>query len=594
MPDRCACRGLASLSIAAFAFFSIVLFGLPLCAHSQQTEPASPVTPPAPPDTRVTALPTLDELESQGAVIGAIGIINGNVFDTSDPKEDRALFRLANSLRFHTRQDVIRRQLLFKSGSRLSVRLIQESERILRSNHYIYDAKIVPVNYHDGVVDLEVRTRDVWTLKPGISFGRSGGQNSTRFELEESNLLGWGKEITFSHDSNVDRAETMVRYTDPQVFGSWVGLTAGYSSNSDGQERELSLSRPFYAFDTRRAAGISGLDWDRVDSLYNLGEVVEKFAHAQKRFQVFGGYSKGVTNGWVQRLTYGVAYESDTFTAIPDPLSAPVLPENRKFVYPFVGYDWVQERFEKRHNQSQIGRTEDVFTGAFLRTFLGLAGTAFGSDRNALMLGLQGGGSFESADASTTLLLSSQGAARIESGALRNASLQTDARFYWRMTERQLLFGALTGVVTKDLDEDQQLVLGGDEPGLRNPVLEGPGLRAPLIRPDIVSLRGYPLRYQDGASMALLTVEHRYYTPWYLFRILYVGGAAFADVGRTWGRGTTGAASDGLLKDVGFGLRLGNSRSAFGSVIHVDLAFPIGGPSNIDKVQFIVETKASF
>ena len=94
--------------------------------------------------------------------------------------------------------------------------------------------------------------------------------------------------------------------------------------------------------------------------------------------------------------------------------------------------------------------------------------------------------------------------------------------------------------------------------------------------------------------MALLTVEHRYYTPWYLFRILYVGGAAFADVGRTWGRGTTGAASDGLLKDVGLGLRFGNSRSSFGNVIHADLAFPLGAPTGISHVQFVIETKASF
>jgi outer membrane protein assembly factor BamA len=250
--------------------------------------------------------------------------------------------------------------------------------------------------------------------------------------------------------------------------------------------------------------------------------------------------------------------------------------------------------FEERRNQSQIGRTEDLFTGMFLRTFLGLASTEFGSDRDSLLLGLQAGDSFENLDASKTLLISTQGATRFERGDLHNASLQTDARFYWRAAERQLFFGALTGVITKNLDAEQQLVLGGDQSGLRNTVLQGPGLRVPLVQPDTVSLRGYPLRYQDGSSMALLTLEHRYYTPYYLFRILYVGGAAFMDVGRTWGRGTTGAGSAGLLKDAGIGLRFGNSRSAFGSVIHVDLAFPLGGPTGIDKVQFIVETKASF
>jgi hypothetical protein len=49
-----------------------------------------------------------------------------------------------------------------------------------------------------------------------------------------------------------------------------------------------------------------------------------------------------------------------------------------------------------------------------------------------------------------------------------------------------------------------------------------------------------------------------------------------------------------VLKDVGFGLRLGNSRSALGNVIHVDLAFPINADPSIKKVQLLIEAKRSF
>ncbi len=68
----------------------------------------------------------------------------------------------------------------------------------------------------------------------------------------------------------------------------------------------------------------------------------------------------------------------------------------------------------------------------------------------------------------------------------------------------------------------------------------------------------------------------------------------FFDAGRTWGTDVTGATSDGLLKDVGLGVRLGSSRSAFGNVIHIDLAFPLDGGDDIDSVQFVIETKARF
>jgi hypothetical protein len=55
-----------------------------------------------------------------------------------------------------------------------------------------------------------------------------------------------------------------------------------------------------------------------------------------------------------------------------------------------------------------------------------------------------------------------------------------------------------------------------------------------------------------------------------------------------------GNSDPGLLRDIGFGLRLGNSRSGLGNVLHVDVAFPLDGVSAIDKVQFLIETKQSF
>ena len=86
-----------------------------------------------------------------------------------------ALFRLANTLHIKTRPRVIRRQLLFKSGDRYVRRVVDETERILRTNSYFYDAWIQPVRYHDGKVDLKVTTKDVWTLNPGFNYSRSGG-----------------------------------------------------------------------------------------------------------------------------------------------------------------------------------------------------------------------------------------------------------------------------------------------------------------------------------------------------------------------------------------------------------------------------------
>jgi len=63
----------------------------------------------------------------------------------------------------------VRWQLLFVPGDKYSRRVLQESERLLRQASYFYDASIEPIAYHDGKVDVVVRTRDVWTLDPQVS-----------------------------------------------------------------------------------------------------------------------------------------------------------------------------------------------------------------------------------------------------------------------------------------------------------------------------------------------------------------------------------------------------------------------------------------
>jgi hypothetical protein len=68
----------------------------------------------------------------------------------------------------------------------------------------------------------------------------------------------------------------------------------------------------------------------------------------------------------------------------------------------------------------------------------------------------------------------------------------------------------------------------------------------------------------------------------------------FFDAGRTWGTAPLATPSVGLLKDAGFGLRIGNSRSGLGNVIHVDLAFPFGADASIKNVQFLVQTEERF
>ena len=138
-------------------------------------------------------VPEDEELEAGGAVIGNIVLEKRNIFDLSDPKENKWLYRWANRLHVVTRDKVIRNQILFENGDAYSGRLLEETERIVRSNRFIYDARVEPIRYEDGVVDVKVMTQDVWSLTPDVSFSRSGGENRTALGIEETNLLGRGQ-----------------------------------------------------------------------------------------------------------------------------------------------------------------------------------------------------------------------------------------------------------------------------------------------------------------------------------------------------------------------------------------------------------------
>ncbi len=550
-----------------------------MLATQSMADDTVPVLPPpmtrtesAEPDPVAASLPDLEQLQAQGAVVGEIVIVNGDVFDTTLPAENNLLFRLANKLHIETRPEVVRGQLLFRSGDPLIARQVRESERILRANDYLFDARITPLRLQDGKVDLLVRTRDVWTLKPGISFGRSGGENSTGIEFQESNLLGLGKELQVGFTRDVDRDVKRIHYFDPHLQGSWNRLLLAYEDNSDGRLRHFGFDRPFFSLDTSWSAGVEFKDWDRIDSRYDLGEVVDRYEHREEDISLFSGWSQGLSNGWIRRTIVGAAYENDRFDSVAAPDSAAVLPQDRLLAYPFVEVAFLEDAFEERRNQDQIERTEDLYTGTYWLGRIGYASRDFGSDRDAVMIRTQAGTSIERGEQNAhTVLLGLNGSTRIEDGEIRNGVLTALARYYWRTSARQLFFASLSGTVSEELDADRQLLLGGDN-----------------------GLRGYPLRYQDGSARALLTLEHRVYTNYYLFRLFHLGGAVFFDMGRTWGHGTVATSSEGLLKDVGIGLRLGSSRSSFGNVIHLDLAFPLDGDDSIDVVQFLVETKQSF
>ena len=514
--------------------------------------------------------PDSKTLEQDAASIGEITLEKSTVFDLSNPDENNWLYRLANRLHIVTQDKVIRKQLLFQSGDAYSKRLVDESERILRQNRYFFDAEIKPVRYHDGIVDVVVMTRDVWTLSPDISVSRSGGENRTKIGLEETNLLGRGQLLRVARIENVDRTSRSFEFGDRHLGKSWVSAFLKIADNSDGKSNLLSVIRPFYALDTRWSAGGWLVDDDRRSALYVLGEEAAEYQHKRDYVSAFGGWSKGLQNDWVRRWTAGIVHDDNRFSPVVTPTLPAVIPEDRRLVYPFIGLEVVENEFETSRNRDQIGKTEDFFMGSRLSASLGWSDESLGADRDALIYSARASRGFGSLEESA-LFLSASVDGRLESGHAVNATVNANVRYYRTQSKKRLFFATLSATEGNALDLDNPVQIGGDS-----------------------GLRGYPLRYQSGDSKMLVTVEQRYFTDWYPFRLVRIGGAVFADAGRVWGKNPLGAEQFGWLSDVGFGLRFAPTRGGAGKMIHLDIAFPLGGDDSIDSVQFLLESKRGF
>ena len=523
--------------------------GCALSAHAQQQ-----------------SLPTFAELEAAGARIGEIRVRTEDMFDLDDPRENNRLYRLANRLHINTRPHVIRRALLFESGDPVSVRVIDETERLLRGYRYLYDIIIRPIAVRDGEVDIEVMTRDTWSLEPGFSFSRAGGENTGRLSLEEDNLLGTGISLGVSYRSDVDRSGTQFHIADNNVLGSRAAVAFAFSKQDDGNSQAFSVQRPFYALDARWAAGFSVSATDGNQAIYNAGESIAEYAHRKSQVEVFGGWSRGLVRGWTRRYSVGLLYDDDDYELEPGLPPPSRLPSDLTLAGPFFRFELVEDAYRKDTNLNTIGRIESVAMGVQSRVQVGRALSSLGASRDQWFYSASLSSGFDVT--SNSILLTNVGFGGRYAGGSDNQSIGGSARYYHRHGRHLLYFASISADAIHDPDVPGALMLGGDN-----------------------GLRGYPLRYQSGEKRALMTLEARAYSDWYPFRLIRVGAAVFYDVGRAWDGENQNTINPGWLSDVGFGLRFLNARTALGNVLHVDLAFPLNREGDIDAVQLLVRTK---
>jgi len=516
-------------------------------------------------------LPTFAELESEGAIIGEIRVETHDMFDLSDPSENNLFYRAANALHIKTQPWFIRSYLLFRTGDYVQARLIEETERLIRQNSTVYEVEIRPILYENGVVDILVRTRDTWTLQPGIRVRRAGGKNSGAFNIKESNLAGTGTSLGLERATSVDRTGTLLTLQHDHLFDGWTSVALSRASYDDGHNNSLNVNRPFYALDTRWAAGASVSDFSQLDSFYQAGNNVAQYRHDQRAASAFAGYSPGLINGWTRRYTVGASYAADQYRFEPGRPPPPQLPLDRTLAGPFLRYEVIQDDYLQTMNRDLIQRPEYLTMGLTSTVQVGRSLGAFGATDEPWQVSANASRGFRFQQPGHQMLASANYSALLGSSSGDTRAMGGSVRYFAPQKEPLLFYFAASTDHVHSPNQADDLLLGGDN-----------------------GLRGYPLRYQRGQHRTLFTFEERYYTDWYPLRLFRVGAAVFADVGRAWGSETPNPVN-GWLSDVGIGLRFLSARASFGNILHVDLAFPINrSDPTIKPYQVLVQTGKTF
>ncbi|MEQ6886129.1 BamA/TamA family outer membrane protein [Salicola sp. Rm-C-2C1-2] len=509
-----------------------------------------------------------------GARIGRIRILRRPIFDTSDSEQDHFLYQTLNALNTPTWKSALRAQLVFDQGDVYEPGMIAESERILRQREYLTAAWVGVTRVCGDELVVSVLARDTWTLLPSFGATRSGGESTTNAGISDPNFLGTGKSLGVSYTSGPDRTETSVDFNDPNVLGSHWQTGFSYDERSDGRARSVYLQRPFYSERAGWRAGIRGLDDVREESRLVGAEAIADYRRSRDYASIDWGWRLAQRDDRQLRLLGGYRYEAFGFERLSDEPALDVLPKERTLSYPWVGFDLRENRFREMVNLTRLQRVEDVRDGFVWRTELGYSWPELGATEDRVVLNTAFRDALLATDTNYARYeISQSGSYRLDESRFENLQGTFSLDYFYGGSVRWTSwYTNLSITAARHLTADQQLLIGGEN-----------------------GLRGYPSEYQQGNRRALWTLERRYFPDWHPFRLFRAGGVVFTDIGRAWfDDGRYSGPDEGVLKDVGFGIRLASSRIEVQRMLHLDFAFPLDGDDSIDQMQVLLRGRTRF
>jgi outer membrane protein assembly factor BamA len=476
--------------------------------------------------------------------IREIHVVIGPVY-TEEQAESSSWEAFVNRSHILTRESVIRTKLLFDEGDVLDEELLAASERQLRRFKFLNASEIKVIPIDEQTVDVEVRTKDAWSLEPGANFEGGGGLAKVSAHLIEFNLLGYGKKLFAEGVYENDVGTTWkFGYSDYQLFGSrWVG-NARYTSGPLIESFLVQARKPLYSLDSEWSYGGSVSKADSIIRLFEDGDESSRLAKDQTQLSTFVKRSFG-PRFRKKNLTLKLKYLKADYSALGEQTTTP-LPPDQENLTPTIGVSTGNTSFAKNSYIDKMGIVEDQWLGQNYGGSFGY-GIPLGDSIELWDLGVF---YFNNRSFSHQQLLRFYSA--VSSEVTRNKFVNVKARYYKKFKGHTLATHYRMNL-GYDLDSSRQFQLGADS-----------------------GLRGYPARAFAGDSLALINLEDRQF--WGEFQLgpkIALGTVVFVDTGNVWQRNEDFSLSD-LNWSAGFGFRIGMSNLPKQPIGRIDFGWPIG------------------
>lgn len=502
------------------AVASVLLCATPVCwLRAQDTRTDASRQPPT------SAKGQLPITGCSGQPISEIVVLANAPYTDRLPRAFDFLRGAARSLHTTTRQNVIRNYLLLHVGEPCNQIRRAESERILRAQSFLVDARIRVYDDERGGVRLEVETRDEFSASVATAItGRSPFVRAMK--IGESNLFGTARQLVLQwRDGLAYRDGWGAQYTDYQFLGGRNELRLLGLQRERGEELRMDLVHPFYT-DLQRYA-LNG-------SVGNLHEYFEfrrpgfdrNAVQISRQGAVVGGLARIGSTGRLKLVGFSFTQAHENYDATPVRItksgfqtdSGPPLDAHfyqRRSVRANALFGMRMLQFVPVQGFDALSGTQDVRVGFQMSSAFGhslligdsrdhdrfMGGSAYGGVGNAkLFVGAQ---------------LSGEGRNDRGAKAWENQIYAGRIAAYFRPAVRQLSTLSLEWSAGRNMHSPFQLSFADRDGGLR----------------------GHVLSTTPGGTRAIVRAEQRLVIP-SRFDVADIGVALFAEAGRLWSEPT--------------------------------------------------------